>query len=470
MPDTMQILGWKAEGFRCPDHEIDFCDNSNNPNDISLIQMPNGTGKTTTLILLRAALSGNANTWSAEQIQQMKKRNTQNQTGVFTLRLLLNGQLITIIMDFNFENNKVTYKTTGPSGQDQGFQPPRAFTKFMKPDFVNYYAFDGELAQNLLERTHTDAIAVIERLFSFNLLDYMATKIDDYWEAQTRNVTAKDEKGRSQRFNTALRLKQRLERLEKAKEKLDENRIKVDTDLRQKRAQYETEVAAMQGQSSLLDQNKLKLAECEEQIKVCTKLVLHSMADPPALSASFAVDIKDFKASLDRVKLPESAAREFFDELAEEDNCVCGRPIDESIKNAIKERSAQYLGAEEFSLLNSMKTVVEEAVGPSLEEPELQLKEQIERLSSWVRAREAARNELNELEIEAEHQDPKVAEAKGDIERLEEDLTKIDSQLRKFQDGEDQDEDTTDIEILRTKFQQALFKLAEITNTTRLMQ
>ncbi|MFC1984814.1 hypothetical protein ACFLUW_00250 [Chloroflexota bacterium] len=216
MPDSMQVLGWKAEGFRCPDHEMDCCDSQGKPSSIALIQMPNGTGKTTTLMLLRAALSGNAQNWTTEQIREIKKRNDMTKSGTFILKLLLNSQLITIIMEFDFENVKVSYKTTGASGQDDGFRPPRAFTKFMKPDFVNYYAFDGELAQNLLERNHTDAIIVIERLFLFSLLDFIKAKINDYWDNQTRNVSAKDEKGRTQRINTAIQLRQKLERLEEA--------------------------------------------------------------------------------------------------------------------------------------------------------------------------------------------------------------------------------------------------------------
>lgn len=468
MADSMHILGWKAEGFRCPDHEIDCCDSKGNPSSISLIQMPNGTGKTTTLLLLRAALSGNAQQWTTEEIREIKKRNDLIKSGAFTLRLLLNRQLMTIIMDFDFENAKVSYKTTGASGQDEGFHPPRAFDKFMSPDFVNYYAFDGELAQNLLERTHTHAIRVIERLFLFSLLDYIGTRISDYWEAQTRNVTAKDEKGRTQRLHTATRLKVKLNRLEEAKEKLDERRIKIEIDLEQKNKQYKLAIDSIQGQSSSLEQKKSSLLECEEQIKIWVKEVLHSTADPHALSATFATNIKNFKDSLDRVKLPESAAREFFEELAEEDNCVCGRPIDESIRTTIKERAAQYLGSEEFSLLNSMKTAIGEAVSPPLEEPELQLREKVDRLTSWVRARETVVNEINELEIEAEHQDPKIAEAKKDIELLNEELTKVDGQLSSFQDGRDRDEDTTDIGILRTKFEQALLKLAEITNTLEL--
>ena len=55
---SIKILRWKATGLRCPDHEFSFESTAGNVHPLTLIQMPNGTGKTTTLTLIRAALSG----------------------------------------------------------------------------------------------------------------------------------------------------------------------------------------------------------------------------------------------------------------------------------------------------------------------------------------------------------------------------------------------------------------------------
>jgi ABC-type branched-subunit amino acid transport system ATPase component len=54
----VRLLGWKASGLRCPDHEISRVRADGTPHHVSLIQMPNGTGKTTVHELIRAALSG----------------------------------------------------------------------------------------------------------------------------------------------------------------------------------------------------------------------------------------------------------------------------------------------------------------------------------------------------------------------------------------------------------------------------
>ncbi len=469
MPNTMQILGWKAQGFRCPDHEVNCCNNGGPPFKVSLIQMPNGTGKTTTLLLLRAALSGNATNWTTENIKAIQKKDSANTHGQFALKLLLDDKLTTIIMEFDFELGKVTYKTTSAIGQDTGFIIPRAFTKFMNPDFIHYFVFDGELAQHLLQRGSTDAILVIERLFSLNILDYISTKVNDFWDESTRNATAKDERGLARRGNRVMKLGTKLGKLKKAEASLKEREIKTEEALEQKRVHYDQDVIALQGHSELIENTLTKVTDYKERVKNSTKDVLNTMSDPHALSVKFAKDIYTFKVSLDRVKLPESAAREFFEELADEPECVCGRPIDDKIRDTIRERASQYLGSEEFSLLNSMKSIIEEAVGGDQETPEKNLAEKIRELTSWVRSREDARNELSELQKEAEGKDPKIAEARDEINRLDNELTDIRRQSRKFEDNDDRgDDDTTDIHIMTGKTKEAIEELAEIANTLQL--
>ena len=102
MDIIVEVAGWSAEGLRCPDHEVSFIKDKDRQDifPISLIQMPNGTGKTTTLELLRAALSGSAQNWSADQVQSLRKRNFQSISGQFQVTLHYNTKRLTITMDF----------------------------------------------------------------------------------------------------------------------------------------------------------------------------------------------------------------------------------------------------------------------------------------------------------------------------------------------------------------------------------
>jgi len=365
MATTMRILGWQAQGLRCPDHEIDCRQKDDAPFPITLIQMPNGTGKTTTLTLLRAALSGAADgdAWDRNTIRELRKRDSDSDEGLFELRLSLNGKRITIRMEFDFDSGRVTYKTTWGSGQEEGFTPPFELRRFMNPEFVNFYVFDGELAENLLSRRHTDAETAVESLFQTHLLDRMASKVGEYWDEQTRNVTAKDERGYTRRKNRLDEWKARLEVLNEGKSELDKKLAQTNNQLRRQQERYNREIAKEEDRAKKIEAAENAVNTSKGQVNERALLVLDEMRDPHALSASFATTMLSLKDGLDRVKLPESAAREFFEELADEAECVCGRGIDEEIRSIIRQRAQQYLGSDDVTLLNAMKSAIADAVG-----------------------------------------------------------------------------------------------------------
>src|SRR5688572_9199428 len=122
MTTTLRIEGWKAEGLRCPDHELSFLKRGDDTFPITLIQMPNGTGKTTTLTLLRAAFSGEAadGQWSASDIRSFRKQEGEAERGTFQLRLIHNDRRVTVTMSFDFEDGVVHYSTTVGSGMEKG--------------------------------------------------------------------------------------------------------------------------------------------------------------------------------------------------------------------------------------------------------------------------------------------------------------------------------------------------------------
>jgi len=469
MPAIMRILGWKAEGLRCPDHEISCADDDGNPFPISLIQMPNGTGKTTTLALLRAALSGAAINpgWDRHTIAEFRKKNSDEPGGFFEVRLLLNERRATILMEFDFENGRVTYKTTHGPGRRDGFHPPSDFRRFMNENFVNFYVFDGELAQHLLDREHTDAQVVVENLFQMNAFDAMARKVGEYWDNKTQNVDATEERGRSRRQRRLSGLRSRLAQLKQEQQDLQEKRADLAGQLQKKQNAYQQEIKKEDAQYQALNEVETKVERLKGKVREEALDVLDRMRDPHALSSCFADSMLALKEGLDRTKLPESAAREFFEDLADEPECVCGRPIDTAIAATIRTRASQYLGTDDVSLLNSMKTAIKDAVGEKPDESEKDLNTRMGTLSSAVEEEREARNDLDALRLEAEQADPAVKTAREEIESLKGQIADVDDELEKF-DSKDQtqnDERTYGIEILERRISDAEKKLAEITHT-----
>ncbi|MDP2398360.1 MAG: AAA family ATPase [Burkholderiales bacterium] len=441
---------------------------------VTLVQMPNGTGKTTTLKLLRAALSGPGyrSGWSEEEVAEFRKRSPRSDSGRFELRLLLNDKRVTIILNFDFNANRVSYKTTRGSGQLDGFDPPQEFRRFMNENFVNFFVFDGELAENLLSKAHTDAEAVVESLFQINILKTLSQKVAAYWDDYTQRVSATEERGLSRRRNRLKSLKDRLSQLIKQRDEFLVEKRHTAEQMAKWRNQFERQIKKEKDRAAQIGEARESVQALETSVRRCAVAALDHFREPHALSTIFAESIHDLKLGLDRVKLPESAAREFFEELATEKECVCGRPIDGHISDVIRDRAKRYLGSDDVSLLNAMKTSIDEAVGRSRLEPEKSLNEELLSLDLEGQRLREARNALDMLTIAAEETDPEIKHANQEIHRLELEETRIKGLLDKFDDKDDSlgDEHTCGIGVIERRISDAERKLAEATKTLQLRE
>ena len=469
MAAIMRILGWKAQGLRCPDHEINCVDSDGQPHPVSLVQMPNGTGKTTTLSLLRAALSGAAVDpgWDRQKVAEFRKKNSETTNGIFEVRLLLNDRRATIVMNFDFENGRVLYGTTHGSGKREGFHPPSDFRQFMNENFVKFYVFDGELAQHLLDREYTDAKVVVENLFQMSVFDEMERKVGEYWDEKTQDVSATEEKGLVRRQNRLASLRSQLISCSRKQKELQEKREDLAEQIQKKEDVYKQEIKKEDSRYGKLSAAERKVERLKGAVREEAVDVLDRMRDPHALSSSFASSMLALKDGLDKVKLPESAAREFFEDLASETECVCGRPIDAEIAAIIRTRATRYLGTEDVALLNSMKTAIKDVIGDAPDESECDLNTRMMSLAKAVEEELDARNDRDALRLEAEQADPAVKRARDDIEGLRRQFGDVEDELEKF-DSKDQSqsvERTFGIEVLVRQIDDAEGKLAEITHT-----
>ncbi len=435
MATTLRILGWKAKGLRCPDHEIDFCAERDRPFPVSLIQMPNGTGKTTTLELLRTALSGSLDgIEDPTAVKEFRKPEPGVERGEFALRLEHDDRPLTLILEFDFEMGRVAYKTTWRDGQELGFNPPQQLRRFLNETFVNFFVFDGELADDLRDPKKTDARKAIESLFQVDLLDEMKQSVEKYWVLQTRNETAKGQTGLTRSLNRLQKWSVHLDLLKRGKATFGRKLSEAETQLQQLEAKYEKEINKEEDRAKRISEARQHVRRLQDGVAETTRTVLDNMREPQALSPVFARALMDLKSGLDRVKLPESAAREWFEELAEEDECVCGRPIGEDVRAVIRERARNYLGSDNVILLNRIKTDISEAAGASASGPSEELSRRLEELAGQSRRLQDAENDFVLLQREAE-KDEAIRNVQVEIDRLKKERDKIREELRKYEDG-----------------------------------
>ena len=482
MSAVLRILGWKAEGLRCPDHEIRCGSENGNTNNVTLVQMPNGTGKTTTLELLRAALSGSAGDerWDRSRISEYRKRDSNRNDGLFEVSLLLSNRRVTIRMEFDFETNSVLYKTSHSrssdsqssqsAGQRVGFHPPSDFRRFMNENFVSFYVFDGELAQRLLDREYMDAESVVTSLFQIDVFHELSRKVARYWEEETKQVNATEERGLNRRLNRLKSLKKRKIQLIAERDGLLKAKDILIDHLQNKEEAYKNEILKEKALSDEITLAEEKVQGVQSSLRNEAQETLDAMLDPHAISSVFAQSMMNMKTNLDRVKLPESVAKEFFEELAEESYCVCGRSIDDDIRTVIKVRAKQYLDTDDIAFLNSMKSAIQDAVGSSLDGSAKALNERLETLGELVQNERTALNDLETLQLEAERSDPSVKTARDEIDALTKQLEDINDKLEKYEskDKELPDDKVNGIEEISRRIEDAETKVAEITQTIKL--
>ena len=107
----IELAGWSSKGLRNPDVEIDLRHNGTLA-PISLIQMRNGTGKTTTLELLKAALNSEATQWTAETVRKYQRLSENIVEGQFNANLRIDGRPLSFELTLNHEQGHARYRTT----------------------------------------------------------------------------------------------------------------------------------------------------------------------------------------------------------------------------------------------------------------------------------------------------------------------------------------------------------------------
>jgi len=177
----------------------------------------------------------------------------------------------------------------------------------------------------------------------------------------------------------------------------------------------------------------------------------------------------DFKEHLDRVKLPESASKEFFNELAEEEECICGMPLDDERREAIRTRAKHYLGSEDMNLLNVLKAKVAEAVAGQPAAPAAHMDTLLEQLQVAIDREDYAKQEVLRLEQEGARENPDFEDLIKAIENQKHTVKQQRERLSLYDTPDDNPpEKTRYIPKLERDLKTKTKKLAEVANTVAL--
>ena len=359
----INLLGWSSEGMRCPDVKVDLADGTR-ASRVSLVQMPNGTGKTTTLTLLDAAMNGAATKWSEAEVRNMRRAGDDRHKGSFVVRLAMDGKPLTFELVLDFQRGVASYRTTNPGsgGVQPTWSPPPSVRRFLKPEFLNLFIFDGEFAGKLFDQRGLEAEYAIDALCQLYVIEDVSRFADEAWSRKAKQVPVKSESGLQRLQEAHQGLQKRKAEVIRFREQADTGATKLHADYEDLDKRIKAKLSGGAATRERFDAAQGELATAGTRLARASSEAMQALRMPLALHPSFGRDLWQLKEGLDRLRLPENTSNQFFQELLEEPDCICGREMTEGAREEIRARSELYLDSPEYGIINAMKTDIE-AVG-----------------------------------------------------------------------------------------------------------
>ena len=356
----IELAGWKSEGLRCPDITVDFrCDGA--VPAVALLQMPNGTGKTTTLELLKATLSGEAREWNSAKVRSYRRNKDHRPKGSFEATLLADGQPLTIELCLNYDDGEAVYLTTSPGsgGVTRGWHIPPQLNRFLTPAFLNLFVFDGEFAGRLLDGNRAEADGVIDALCQLYMLDEVSAFAEEHWERSSKAHSTRTALGLSRLVNTRDSLAKRRRELAESLELANSEIADLDRRIVDLNRNIEERLSRVKSTRIRHDQEEKSRLAASEEVAESKRALMSALRMPHAVHPKLAKQLANLRNNLDRLRLPENTSAQFFEELITETECICGRPMDEHSVCEIKERASRYLDADDAGVINALKKDIE---------------------------------------------------------------------------------------------------------------
>ena len=356
----MSILGIEYKNIRkITDLKLSFVDASGIVINNNFIMMANGTGKTTTMTLLKGLLDGTAVEWSASDVKSFAPTIGVSDTGKFSITVKFDERQYKYFLCLDYRTGVATINTTTTvnGGYEEGRHLPDSLKDIFSSEFVSRFVFDGEQAKKTMDSSSNEAEETIKYLYRLDKLDNIIASNQRILTEIQEAEGAKGSKG------SLSNLKTRRDSVCKTIETLKDKAKKLNDDIQE----YQTEQESKIARRNELDKNYEELnAEKQDIIKeqqhnkdaVDAKIseILNLMKSPYLISPEFNERMQELASSMTKLKLPKTISRDFFVELSEADTCVCGRGIKDKERQFILINAEKYLGSDQQSVLNAIKS------------------------------------------------------------------------------------------------------------------
>lgn len=467
----IKVHGWRYEGIRggLAKATVDL---GNAPSRWTLIQMPNGTGKTTTMALLRAAFSHE--TFTPVQVKGFRQDDA-TKTGLFELSLSVDEKLFRIQLRFDFEAGTCTYWTArsglSGGGLEEGWLLPSDLKRLFTQEFVRLFVFDGELAKEIRTVGRDRAASAIKTLYKIDLLAQLeqrvSTLVTQEQERASAVSTATEQRGVTRWKRAVAQCKQRASQLSSEIASLQNERRDALAREAELNAKVANRMSAHASLSERAETLKSERESIEKQVLDDAVQALSTFRAPPKLAGRVLDRLHALGAKLTHLKLPKTISSEFFQELAVQERCVCGRPITAAESKVIADRAPLYLADDQIVVINKMKVAVREC-----KVDDLAFSQTAETLKATLRRRLENSRALDQVQLDlVEAGDVEVGAWRAELQQLANKLPSLDEKLERASTREPTRQralgcnDENNLPMCEAELERSEKKLATATNT-----
>lgn len=408
----------------------------------NFVMMANGTGKTTTMTLIKGLLDGSAKNWPVDYVKSFAPTTTTGDKGEFSITVKFDEKQYKYFLSLDYVNGIAKIETQAPpKGRETGLLLPTAIKGIFTPEFVSQFVFDGEQAKKSMDRTSNEADETIRYLYRLDELDeILAMNMNILTEIQNAEGGSTGTRG------SLSNLRSRQKKVRDHIASLEKKQKQLNGDI----ARFSQEKIEKEKQRQELDKNyealnKEKNEVIAEQEKnrgnVDVKIteIVSLVKTPYLVSEGLCNRMYEFGDAMKKLKLPKSSSKDFFTELAYAEKCVCDRCIGEKERDAILKNAERYLGSDHQAVLNNIKSVL---MGSTYDERLVAAFEELGKLQEQKTRLNARFADVEDKLIKAGG--PQVEQLQSEIEILIGQISSAQTQLKIIESKDEDDETLTE--------------------------
>lgn len=408
----------------------------------NFVMMANGTGKTTTMTLIKGLLDGSAKNWPVGYVKSFAPTTTTGDKGEFSITVKFDEKQYKYFLSLDYVNGIAKIETQAPpKGRETGLLLPTAIKGIFTPEFVSRFVFDGEQAKKSMDRTSNEADETIRYLYRLDELDeILAMNMNILTEIQNAEGGSTGTRG------SLSNLRSRQKKVRDHIASLEKKQKQLNGDI----ARFSQEKIEKEKQRQELDKNyealnKEKNEVIAEQEKnrgnVDVKIteIVSLVKTPYLVSEGLCNRMYEFGDAMKKLKLPKSSSKDFFTELAYAEKCVCDRCIGEKERDAILKNAERYLGSDHQAVLNNIKSVL---MGSTYDERLVAAFEELGKLQEQKTRLNARFADVEDKLIKAGG--PQVEQLQSEIEVLIGQISSAQTQLKIIESKDEDDETLTE--------------------------